>query len=247
MKLRDIIGIEKGNVVSIVGAGGKTTLMFKLANELKDKEKVLVTTTTKIYKPNKNEVDYLSIGKEGYEFIKNGKDYGIYVYGEGINKEDKLIGIDPNLIKDFKNNFDYILIEADGSKKKDLKAWNDNEPIIYNANNKYIGVLSLNTIDIEINNNNIHRIEEFFNLTNSNIGEKVTLDILTEIIFNKKGLFKSSVGENILFLNKAETIKEETLNLFLNIIINKNKEEKLLNKIVYGSLKYNSFKYIDLH
>ena len=246
MKLKDIIGIEKGQVVSIVGAGGKTTLMFKLANELKDKGKVLVTTTTKIYKPNKNEVDYLSTGKEGYEFIKNNKAYGIYAYGEDINKEDKLIGIEPNLVEYLKSNFDYILIEADGSKRKDLKAWNENEPIICSVNNKYIGVLSLNTIDIEINNNNIHRIEEFLNLANSNIGEKVSLDILIEIIFNKKGLFKSSVGENILFLNKAENIKEDILTLFLNKIINKNKEVKLLNKVVYGSLKYNSFKYIDL-
>lgn len=246
MKLYEILNIKKYDINSIVGAGGKTTLMFKLANELKDKGKVLVTTTTKIYKPNENEVDYLSIGKEEYEFIKNNKDYGIYAYGEDINKEHKLIGIEPNLVDDLKNTFDYILIEADGSKRKDLKAWNENEPIICSVNNKYIGVLSLNTIDIEINNNNIHRVEEFLTLTNSNIGEKVSLDILIEIIFNKKGLFKSSVGENILFLNKVENIKEEILNLFLDKIINKNKEVKLLNKIVYGSLKYNSFKYIDL-
>ena len=246
MKLYEILNIKKYDINSIVGAGGKTTLMFKLANELKDKGKVLVTTTTKIYKPNENEVDYLSIGKEEYEFIKNNKDYGIYAYGEDINKEHKLIGIEPNLVDDLKNTFDYILIEADGSKRKDLKAWNENEPIICSVNNKYIGVLSLNTIDIEINNNNIHRIEEFLTLTNSNIGEKASLDILIEIIFNKKGLFKRSVGENILFLNKVENIKEEILNLFLDKIINKNKEVKLLNKIVYGSLKYNSFKYIDL-
>lgn len=246
MKLYEILNIKKHNVVSIVGAGGKTTLMFKLANELKDKGKVLVTTTTKIYKPNENEVKYLSIGKEGYKFIKNNKEYGIYAYGEDVNKEDKLIGIDPNLVDDLKNTFNYILIEADGSKKKDLKAWNENEPIICSVNDKYIGVLSLNSINIEINNNNIHRIEEFLTLTNSNIGEKVNLDILIEIIFNKKGLFKSSVGENILFLNKVEIIEEKILNLFLDKIINKNKEVKILNKIVYGSLKYNSFNYIDL-
>lgn len=246
MKLYEILNIKKYDVTSIVGAGGKTTLMFKLANELKDKGKVLVTTTTKIYRPNENEVDYLSIGKEGYEFIKNNKDYGIYAYGEDVNKEDKLIGIEPNLVNDLKSTFHYILIEADGSKRKDLKAWNENEPIIFSRNNKYIGVLSLNTINIEINNKNIHRVEEFLSLTNSNIGEKVSLDILIEIIFNKKGLFKSSVGENTLFLNKVENIKEEILNLFLDKIINKNKEVKLLNKIVYGSLKYNSFNYIDL-
>lgn len=246
MKLYEILNIKKYDITSIVGAGGKTTLMFKLANELKDKGKVLVTTTTKIYRPNEKEVDYLYIGKDGYDFIKNNKDYGIYAYGEEVNKEDKLIGIKPNLVNNLKSSFDYILIEADGSKKKDLKAWNENEPIICSKNNKYIGVLSLKTINIEINNDNIHRIDEFLNLTNSNIGEKVSLEILIKLIFNKKGLFKNSMGENILFLNKAENIKDDILTLFLDKIINKNKEVKLLNKIVYGSLKYNSFNYIDL-
>lgn len=246
MKLYEILDIQKNNIISIVGAGGKTTLMFKLANELKDEGKVLVTTTTKIYKPNKNEIDYLSIGKEDYKFIKNNKKYGVYVYGKDVNKEDKLIGIEPNLVNDLKSDFNYILIEADGSKKKDLKAWNESEPVICNLNDKYIGVLSLNTINLEINNDNIHRIEEFLSLTNSNIGEKISLDILIEVIFNKKGLFKNSIGENILFLNKGENIKEDVLNLFINKIINKNKEIKLLNKIVYGSLKINSFNYIDL-
>ena len=41
-----------GGVISLVGAGGKTSLMFKLAHELsKTGEPVLTTTTTKIFEP----------------------------------------------------------------------------------------------------------------------------------------------------------------------------------------------------
>ena len=34
-------------------------------------------------------------------------------------------------IEDAVKSFDYIILEADGSKCKPLKGWNNNEPVIY--------------------------------------------------------------------------------------------------------------------
>lgn len=245
MELNKILEIKKGDMISIVGAGGKTTLMFSLANELKNKGKVLVTTTTKIYNPSE-EVDSLALGEEGYKFLKSINDNGIYAYGKYINDENKLIGADVEILNGLTDSFDYILVESDGSKRKDLKAWNNNEPVVSSITSNTIGVLSLKTINMEINNENIHRLKEFTSLTNSKEGEKVNLDTLIEVIFNKKGLFKEAIGEKVLFLNKVDYINEDTLNLFLDKIISKNKEIKLLDKIVYGSLKNRSFKYSKL-
>nr|MCU0558552.1 hypothetical protein [Desulfobacterales bacterium] len=43
---------KKGGVISLVGAGGKTTLMFRMARELAAAEEtVLTTTTTRICRP----------------------------------------------------------------------------------------------------------------------------------------------------------------------------------------------------
>lgn len=245
MELNKILEIKKGDMISIVGAGGKTTLMFLLANELKNKGKVLVTTTTKIYNPSE-EVDSLALGEEGYKFLKSINDNGIYAYGKYINDENKLIGADVEILNGLTDSFDYILVESDGSKRKDLKAWNNNEPVVSSITSNTIGVLSLKTINMEINNENIHRLKEFTSLTNSKEGQKVNLDTLIEVIFNKKGLFKEAIGEKVLFLNKVDYINEDTLNLFLDKIISKNKEIKLLDKIVYGSLKNRSFKYSKL-
>ncbi|MDF2949885.1 MAG: yqeC, partial [Sedimentibacter sp.] len=47
--LEEIFNINTGDVVSIVGSGGKTSLLFKLAEELKNKYKVLVSTSAKIF------------------------------------------------------------------------------------------------------------------------------------------------------------------------------------------------------
>lgn len=246
MLTSELLELSNKDMVSIVGAGGKTTLMFLLAEELKNKGKVLVTTTTKIYKPNEKEVKYLALGKDGCEFIKNSNDNGIYAYGKYINEDNKLIGLDLEEINCFKDSFDYILIEADGSKKKCLKAWNDYEPVVCSGTSKTVGVLSLKSIGMEINKENIHRLQEFIALTNSKSSEKVNLDILIKIIFNDNGLYKNSVGEKVLFLNAVDLVKKEILFSLIDKIISKNKEKKLLSKIIYGSLKDKSFNYIKL-
>ena len=46
--LRDFLDIKKGDIVSFVGGGGKTSLMLMLAKELRQEFRVAVTTTTRM-------------------------------------------------------------------------------------------------------------------------------------------------------------------------------------------------------
>ncbi len=246
MLMYELLELKDKDIVSIVGAGGKTTLMFLLANEIKDYNKVLVTTTTKIYKPSEKEVKYLVLKEDGTEYIKNNTNKGIYVYGSFINEENKLLGIEPEELDDLKESFNCILIEADGSKKKSLKAWNEHEPVIYNRTTKTIGVLSLKAFGMEINNENIHRFKEFIDLTKCEVNEKVNLDILIKIIFSENGLFKNSKGEKILFINRADLVTDDILEILIKKIIYKNNKVRLLSKIIYGSLKEKNLKCIKL-
>ena len=48
--------LEAGGVISLVGAGGKTSLMFRLAQELSaEGATVLTTTTTRIFMPGQGQ------------------------------------------------------------------------------------------------------------------------------------------------------------------------------------------------
>lgn len=243
MKIKDIIGFKEKEVVSIVGAGGKTSLMNLLAKEISSNENVLITTTTKIYKPTNNEVDYLYLDYK--DLISNlNKKKSIFAYGSSINIDNKLIGIKKDDIKDLKEYFNKIIIEADGSKCKDLKAWNENEPVISDETTITLGVLSLSTIGIEIKDENIHRLEIFRNLINNKNATNVDFNILIEVIFNENGLFKNSNGRRILFLNKLDKYNND-IEIFLKLIKENNKD-RLIEKVIYGSLKENKFDYIDL-
>ena len=57
LTLIDAFGVRDGEVVTLVGAGGKTTLMFALAQEFSRLGKrVVITTTVKMYKKDVGQI-----------------------------------------------------------------------------------------------------------------------------------------------------------------------------------------------
>lgn len=235
MKLRELLDLKKESIVSIVGAGGKTSLMFNLAEELKEDSKVLVTTTTKIFMPNKDQYDYMCLNKKDYLDYSQINNKGIYIFGSSLNKAGKVVGLDSSTIETVSESFNYTLIEADGSKMKPIKGWGINEPVIYQKTNKTIGVLDIKTIGKTINGTNVHRLKEFLKLTNSTINEPINIQHIISLILHSNGLFKNALGERILFINKVENADELFLaNKLLEALLEKS--NICFNKVIIGSL-----------
>ncbi len=266
MDILNVLTVTKGEKISIVGAGGKTTLMFILAEELKRRGRVLITTTTKIYLPKRSQYNCLilkdSFGDhidEENKYILNGNivyvycgnisktkepDGEIHVYGSSVNGENKVIGIDEKSISNILNNYDYILIESDGAKEKTLKAWKEDEPVVSNFTSTTIGVLSGEALNLKIHDGNIHRIDEFLKLINRSVGDSINEEDLLALIFKKEGLFKNSKGRRILFINKVEEEDFKKLENLIEYITIKNKELKLLDGILIGSLLNKTYRII---
>lgn len=236
MLISDILNLRKGSVLSIVGAGGKTSLMMNLAEELHPCNKVLLTTTTKIRFPDKMSYDFICIEEENYStydhFLRN----GVYVYGRSINNENKLIGLNKEFLDKKFKYFDYSLIEADGSKRKPIKGWRENEPVICKNTSKTIGVLDITCIGKIINNLNVHRVHYFIKISNGKLNEKISVSMIASLITNPLGLFKNSLGEKILFINKVENQYNSLLAYELVKQLH-SISNSLIDKIVIGSLK----------
>lgn len=249
MNLIDTFKIKNKDIVTIVGAGGKTSLMFSASSLLRKNYKVLVTTTTNIYVPNEKFYDKMimlcEIKGENYNNLIEKSNNGVYVIGNEIvnNLEadkSKIKGLNFEALDKIIPYFDIVIIEGDGSKEKPLKGWKDLEPVVYNKTTKTIGVVDIKTIGLNINEENIHRLDEFLKIINDEEAKKVKVKHLKNIILNKKGLFKSFEGEKILFINKTENIKDKKNAVLL---INKVKDENLsyINKFIYGSITKNEF------
>lgn len=229
--------INKKDIIAITGAGGKTSLIFFLAKKLAQFGKVLITTTTKMYKPSSKNYETLTIGEKTY--LGEEKNISIIASSE---IDGKIISPTYEKIEKLKDRFDYILIEADGAKEKLLKFWNDTEPCIPNFVTKVIGVINCEIFNQDFNENSIHR----FNLAPKNLLEfsnkKIDADFLSRYILSAD-YFKttSSYVEKYLFFNGIDgEEKLDKLNTSLKII-NKILKEKNFSNIILGSIKNSEF------
>lgn len=197
------ISLEKKEIISLVGAGGKTTLIDELAKELKSfNKRVLSTTSTQTFQLENPDYFLLEEIKDDFKAEKG----TITSYGNHV-KDGKLIGSSLEKIEDIikRNIFDYVLIEADGSKRKPLKAPADHEPLVSNLTTITIGVVGLDSIGQELNDSNFHRAERIANIVKKEIGEKIDRQDIISLLVDNEGTFKGSVARKILLLNKADS------------------------------------------
>lgn len=239
--LIDLFNIKKGDIISIVGTGGKTTLLYQLGKELKSQCRVLLTTSTKIIKPSDENYDYIYTCMEDYISDRIYRKNGITVLSKSINNENqKLLGIDDVDLELVINDYDVIVIEADGSRNLPLKGWKKHEPPILLRTNKTIGVFPIYILGEKISRDKIYGYEEFEIF----LGNKDNIDneVVGKICSHRNGVFKNSKGELYFYINAADT--DEDLNKAFKLA------EYLKNfivgnpydfKICIGSLKKGEF------
>lgn len=197
---------ERGHIISIVGAGGKTTLMYRLAEEfVRRGHKTLVTTTTHILKPIKI--------------------YGFDVFGRECDNGKLSM---PDNINECISKYDTVLIEADGAKRLPLKVPNAAEPVIISESDIVIGVVGLDSIGKPLSDV-CFRLNEVMTLLNTDSGHIVSEEdialILSSEIGTKKGVDNR---EYYVVLNKCRNMESaETIRDLLS-------EKGIYNVIIFG-------------
>ena len=208
------IPVKKGDVVSLVGSGGKTTLMYQLARELTTKGmRVITTTTTKIFPPQSSESSRLVIAdhedsllKKAQELLK--KENHITVAEKFIGP--KLKGISPQLADTMQEQkiADVIVIEADGARGCPLKAPNETEPVIPSSTTWTLVVAGLDGIGKRNTEDYVFRPDYFFRLTGVNVGEVITPESVSRIILHPEGITRGTPEKAgiVVILNKGEIL-----------------------------------------
>jgi probable selenium-dependent hydroxylase accessory protein YqeC len=176
-------------LISLVGAGGKTTTVFQLANQLKNGASVLLTTTTAMFHPHDqvDDVYYGTLPKLPY--YKNKITALFYDYEKN---KDKVSGIDSQLANQITQEgiFDYIINEADGAKRKPLKCYGPHEPVIPKESHIVIVVLGADAIGKVLSEDTVHRTEAFTEVTKLNVGDIITSDSLIKLLTHRNGFLK---------------------------------------------------------
>jgi probable selenium-dependent hydroxylase accessory protein YqeC len=214
ISLQDGLRLLNGGVVAIVGAGGKTSLMFRLARELSaGGDSVLTTTTTKIRMPGRDQSKEVVISPRADEIISRAGRFptgGCHVTAaaESLTSQNKLKGYDPEFIDDLRERrcFKWILVEADGAAGRSLKAPAPHEPVIPASAEWVIGLVGSDAAGKTLDEHTVFRSEIFAKLTGLAVGRMVSAAAIAASLIHPEGIFKGSPGAagRYLFLNKAE-------------------------------------------
>ncbi len=213
-KVQESLMLKDGGAVSLVGAGGKTTLMFRIAHELsKAGETVLTTTTTKIFMPSQDQSQHVIISASYEEVINRAgfllKDNLHVSAGSNlISSSGKLVGFQPEFIDKLRRTgiFRWILTEADGAARRPLKAPGSHEPVIPGSTGWLIGVAGLDAAGKKLDETWVFRPEIYAEITGLPHGDSITEESIADAIVHENGIMKGASSEckKFVFLNKAD-------------------------------------------
>ena len=140
-------------LTAIIGGGGKTTLLYRLARELEGRGSVIVTTSTHIFKPT--DLPFA---------LTAGKVSGILCVG--MPCENGKLSAPQQSFRELTALADYVLVEADGSAGRPLKAHASHEPVIPREANQVICVVGASGLNHPAAEK-VHRPERFMALSGS--------------------------------------------------------------------------------
>jgi len=202
---------DTSEMISLVGAGGKTSIMFRLAQELKSlRKKVLVTTTTNIAFSETSNADCLIVDSSKNIYSLSGIEPGTIVClgSTMVDGLGKLKGIERELVSKIyrEHLFDHIIVEADGSKRRPIKAPAPYEPVIPRETTRVIGVIGLDALGKAITEDYVHRPNLFCTITGKKMGDIIDRKCLRDLILSEDGLFKGAPQgcRKYVVLNKAD-------------------------------------------
>lgn len=244
--LIDAFGFSGTEMVSIVGAGGKTTLMFNLAGELlKAKSSVMTTTSTKIFRPAIEQSSSVMISGDPAEVVRyadrHSKD-GLHLTAAAGYDEasDKLLGYAPEQINEILSSgrFHYILIEADGAARRPLKAPASHEPVIPSETSMLIAVIGLDGLGVPLTEDRVFRPYQYTRLTGLPMGKIVTAESVCTVLMHPKGIMKGcpATARRFVFLNKAETPSRQAIGRKVGSILFETARDKI-SDVLMGSLQ----------
>lgn len=197
MRLCEMLRVP-GGITAVVGGGGKTTLIWRLAQELSEQASVLITTTAHIRVPACE-----TLLNPTPEQVRAAFAHG-NLLAVGAEAEAGKLTEAPALRGLYQTLADYVLIEADGSRGLPLKAPAAHEPAMPAGAALTVAVAGMGCAGQTIAAA-AHRPALYAALCGLPEGATVTPEAVARVLGHSQGQRKAVAGRLIVLLNQADT------------------------------------------
>ena len=228
------------DVISIVGGGGKTSTLLRLGKELFGcNKRVILSTTTHLENLNLKLLRYS--GDLTYKLIREIEDeilkYPVIV-AKRMVKGDKIKGLSLDQVANLNREvcFDYMIIEADGSMKKSLKAPHKHESPVPQCTTLFIVVIGFDIIGKKLNKDSVHRPQLVARVLNKQMESIIQPQDIITILKHPNGLLKSRprATRTTVILNKVQEKNFDEATNLANGILN---HAPGINSVICGELQ----------
>ncbi len=199
--LSDLIDLPEQPLISIVGAGGKTTTMYTLARELAQRGKRVITaTTTQIFTPSSDETEKLILEVDTRMLLNKVRAAWAHhrriTVATGRDNRGKLMSIQPDIpsLLMQEGGADAVIIEADGARHRMIKAPADYEPVAPLETNVALLLMSAEAIMRLLSEEIAHRPERIAAVTGIHVGDTLTPDVIAQLMTSEQGALKGIPG-----------------------------------------------------
>ena len=196
---------EKGHVVSLVGGGGKTTLLYQLSAHCARKGwRVLAATTTHIRQPDHN----MAQTEAACSALWAAGEYAVLGTPDGCGK---LTAPPPDVLHRWMPQADAVFLEADGAKRMPCKAPASREPVLLPECDTVLAVAGLSAVGKPLETV-CFRLETACALLDAAPETLLTPELLARLLASEAG-GRKQVGERQFYavLNQADDAARRAL------------------------------------
>ncbi len=202
--------------LAFVGAGGKSTALFKLARQLTSP--VVITATTHLA------IEQADWGADQHYLVRCTEDLlpildqpiekRILITGP-LGEKNRTTGLSElclNILHDWCDQQNIpILIEADGARRLPLKAPGDHEPPIPEWCSEVVYCCGLSGLGKPVSEENVFRAARFAELTHLSMGDVIGLENLYRFLENPLGGLKNIPfsSKKIVLFNQVDYVSQE--------------------------------------
>lgn len=228
--------------IALVGAGGKTTLMYRLASELRSRARTVVTTTTtKIFPPRPDESPQLVIFDDKPDLTALRRDLsqlGYITVSGPRTASGKLDSVSEENIRELLTVADCVITEADGAAGRPIKAPEAWEPVVPSFTDLVIPVVGLDAVGRALADEVVFRLARFIEVTGLAEGTTITAEAVGRLLAHLQGGLKNvpARAQVIPFLNKLDLLADRSLLQEISRVAIQESSSRI-GRMVAGSLK----------
>lgn len=207
MDIAEALEAETGTTC-VVGAGGKKTTLYALANRL---DRAVVTATVRIPIFDQH-VETVTVTDDPVTAVQEAAPeqfpLGVVPTQE---RDDRYQGYDPALVDDLAAAHDGpVLVKADGARTREFKAPGENEPRLPSETDSVVPIASATAIGKPLTDEYVHRVQRVSELTGLDPGETITERDIATVLASPAGGHKGAPPDAtvIPMVNKVDTSEQ---------------------------------------